>query len=84
LEQLTNTQLNEALLGFNGEVSLYCKGISDSVAQDYAVEYARMLGNRVKGMESELPRVPHGLFEPNRKLIRLTLDRMCEKYFPRR
>src|SRR5439155_18053565 len=28
-----------------------------------------------------VPRIPHGLFEPNRNLIRTTLDRISEKYF---
>lgn len=74
--------LSEALLAFNGEAVLYCEGISDTVAQEYARNYTRMLQNRAKGLEFVLPRVPHGLFEPNRNLIRSTLERMCEKYFP--
>jgi hypothetical protein len=41
-----------------------------------------MLQNRAKGIDFSLPRIPHGLFEPNRNLIRSTLDRMSEKYFP--
>lgn len=81
MHQLTNLELSAALLGFNGEAVVYCKGISDSIAQEYALEYARMLGNRVKGLETELPRMPHGLFEPHRKLIRSTLERMCSKHF---
>jgi hypothetical protein len=75
--------LAAALLGFNGEAVLYCRGISDSVAQDYAMNYARMLQNRARGIDFSLPRIPHGLFEPNRNLIRSTLDRMCAKYFPK-
>ena len=75
-------ELSAALLGFNGEAVSYCQGISDTVAQEYAMNYARMLQNRAKGIESSLPRIPHGLFEPNRNLIRSTLDRMSEKYFP--
>ena len=70
-----------ALLGFNGEAIVYCQGISDIVAQEYAVEYTRMLQNRAKGIESPLPRVPAGLFEPNRKLILATLERMWERHF---
>jgi hypothetical protein len=76
-----NAELATALLGFNGEAVLYCDGISDTVAQEYAMSYARMLQNRAKGIDSSLPRIPHGLFEPNRNLIRSTLDRMSEKYF---
>lgn len=74
--------LSAALLGFNGEAVLYCQGISDMVAQEYARNYARMIQNRAKGLEFSLPRIPHGLFEPNRNLIRSTLDRMSKKYFP--
>lgn len=72
-----------ALLEFSREAVLYCQGISDTVAHDYAMDYARMLQNRAKGMEVTLPRIPVGLFEPNRNLIRSILDRMCEKHFPK-
>ena len=75
-------KFSAALLGFNGEAVLYCQGISDSVAQEYAMDYTRMLQSRAKGLETALPRIPAGLFEPNRNLIRATLDRMCLKYFP--
>lgn len=75
--------LGAALLGFNGEAVLYCQGISDMVAQEYARNYARMLQNRAKGLDVPLPRIPHGLFEPNRNLIRSTLDKMSEKHFQR-
>lgn len=77
-----DTKFSDALLGFNGEADVYCQGISDSVAHDYAMDYTRMLQNRAKGIEGPLPRIPKGLFEPNRNLIRSTLERMCEKYFP--
>ena len=75
-------QFSAALLGFNGEAVLYCQGISDGVAHEYAMDYARMLQNRARGLDFSLPRIPVGLFEPNRNLIRSTLDRMCAKYFP--
>jgi len=78
-----DNELSAALLGFNGEAVPYCQGISDSVAQEYAMDYARMLQNRAKGLDVPLPRIPHGLFEPNRNLIRSTLDRMSEKHFQR-
>jgi hypothetical protein len=77
-----NTHLSEAILGFNEEAVLYCRGISDSVAQEYARNYATMILNRAQGLEFSLPRIPQGLFEPNRNLIRSTLERMSEKYFP--
>ena len=77
-----DTQLSDALLRFNGEAVLYCQGISDTAAQEYARNYARMLANRAKGMEFVVPRTPFGMFEPNRNLIRSTLERMSDKYFP--
>jgi len=76
-----DARLSDALLGFNGDAVVYCQGISDLVAQEYARNYARMLANRAKGMEFVIPRVPHGLFEPNRNLIRSTLDKIADKYF---
>ena len=74
--------LSNALLGFNGEAVLYCRGISDSVAREYAMTYSRMLANRAKGVEFTAPPIPQGLFEPNRNLIKSTLDRISAKYFP--
>ena len=82
MDELLNSEFSAALLGFNGEAVVYCKGISDSVAREYAMEYAGMLQNRAKGIEGQIPRIPLGLFEPNRNLIRSTLDRMWQKYFP--
>ena len=77
-----DAELSAAALAFNGEAVLYCQGISDMVAQEYARNYARMLLNRARGLEFAFPRSPYGLFEPNRNLIQATLDRMCEKHFP--
>jgi hypothetical protein len=82
LVERLNTEFSAALLGFNEEAVVYCKGISDNVAREYAMEYARMLQNRAKGIEGQPPRIPAGLFEPNRNLIRSTLDKMWQKYFP--
>jgi hypothetical protein len=81
-ESRFNSEISAALLGFNGEAVVYCNGISDSVAREYAMEYARMLQNKAKGIQGQLPRIPTGLFEPNRNLIRSTLERMWRKYFP--
>jgi hypothetical protein len=74
--------LGAAILGFNEEAFLYCRGISDMATQEYARNYARMLLNRAQGLEFSLPRIPQGLFEPNRNLIRSTLERLSDKYFP--
>ena len=74
-------EFSAALMAFNEEASLYCNGISDAIAHDYAMEYA---GDemRVKcAAAAALPRFPAGLFEPSRNLIRSRLDNMSEKYF---
>ncbi len=78
MDERFNAEFSAALLAFNGEALVYCKGISDIVA----LEYARMLQNRAKGIEAQLPRIPSGLFGPNRNLICSTLQRMWEKHFP--
>ena len=77
-------EFSAALLGFNAEAVVYCQGISETVAHDYAMDYARMLQNRAKGIDVSQPRFPVGLFEPNRNLIRSTLERMSQKYFPQK
>jgi hypothetical protein len=82
LDERLNSEFSAALLEFHKEAVDYCKGISDIVAQEYAMEYARMLQNRAKGIEGQIIKIPAGLFEPNRNLIRSTLDRMWQKYFP--
>jgi hypothetical protein len=76
-----DAELAALLLAFNREAVPYCRSISDMVAQEYARNYARMLQNRAKGVEFSLPRIPRGLFEPDRNFIRATLDRMFDKYF---
>jgi hypothetical protein len=73
-------RLSAAILAFNAEAVLYCQGISDMIAQEYARNYARMLVNRAKGAEFSVPRIPFGLFEPNRNLIQSTLNRLSEKH----
>ena len=76
-----DADFSNALLEFNREAVIYCHGISDTVAREYAAEYARMLQNRAQGIAASLPRIPAGLFEPNRNLIRAILERMGEKHF---
>jgi hypothetical protein len=82
LDEPFSAEFSTALLAFNAEAAVYCRGISDVIAQEYATEYARMLQGRAKGIDAQLPRIPPGLFEPNRNLIRSTLDRMWAKHFP--
>lgn len=77
-----NAEISAALLGFNAEAILYCRGISDDDAREYARDYAGMLRSRVKGLEFEKrTRFSEYLFEPNRNLIKGMLDRMYRKYF---
>ena len=54
MDERFNAEFSAALLAFNGEAVVYCRGISDIVAQEYAMEYARMLQNRAKGIEVQL------------------------------
>jgi hypothetical protein len=76
-----DADIETALLRFNEEAVLYCRGISEAAAHDYAMNYARMLRNRAKGLDVERVRVPDHFFEPNRKLIAATLEKMYRKYF---
>jgi hypothetical protein len=76
-----NAEVGAALLGFNEEAVPYCQGISDADEHEYAMDYARMLRTRAKGLEFERTKFSAHLFEPNRNLIKATLDRMYRKYF---
>ena len=77
-------EMNTALLGFNEESFLYYRGITDTDTQEYVRAYAKMLEFRARGVETQFPRHPRGLSEHNRKLIHSNLERMCQKYFPRK
>ena len=74
-------ELGAALLGFNEEAVLYCRGISDADGHDYAMDYARMLQSRAKGLESERTRFPAYVLGPNQNLIKARLDKIYGKYF---
>ena len=60
LDERISAEFSAALLAFNGEAVVYCRGISDVVAQKYAMGYTRMLQNRAIGIEAQLPRIPSG------------------------
>jgi hypothetical protein len=77
-----NPELDAALVEFSEESLAYCKGINDDVAREYAMEYARMIEQLLKGMNAEPPRIRHQLFAPSRRLICSTLEEMRDKYFP--
>jgi hypothetical protein len=82
LDERISAEFSAALLALMGKPSFTAGVFQDSVAQEYAMEYARMLQSRAKGIDAALPRIPSGFFEPNRNLIRSTLDRMWAKHFP--
>jgi hypothetical protein len=74
-------EIDAALLRFNEETVLYCRGISEAAAHYYATDYSRMLRNRAKGLKGERIQIPDHPFEPNRKLIEATLEEIYRKYF---
>ena len=76
-----NADMEAALIRFNEETVLYCGGISEAAAHDYAMNYSRMLRNRAKGLEGERVRVPDHFSEPNRKLIEAELEKTYRKWF---
>jgi hypothetical protein len=76
-----DTTINDALHGFNKEAVLYCQGISDPDAQEYAMDYARLLRRRAQGLHCERIRFLKRVFEPKRTLIDGALDKMYYKYF---
>ena len=74
--------LGAALLGFNNEAVLYCQGIADTSAHEYAMNYTRELQIRAKGLDPDRVRIPSGLFAPNKALIEANLNKICCKHFP--
>ena len=76
-----NAGIAAAVLAFNDEAVVYCRSLSDALAQEYAMGYARMLRSRAKGLECEQVRLSANLFEPERNVIKGVLDRMYRKYF---
>jgi hypothetical protein len=79
--EVFNVEIGAALLRFNEEAVLYCRGISDGDAHEYAMDYARMLRSRAKGLEFERTHFSGHSLEPDRNLIEGTLDNMYRKYF---
>src|SRR5437868_3264309 len=76
-----NAEVAVALLGFNQEAVLYCRGILDGDAHEYAMDYARMLRSRAKGGQFERGRFSAQLAEPNRDLIEGVLEKMYRRHF---
>ncbi len=71
-----------ALLGFNEEAVLYCLTITDADGHEYAMDYARMLRARAKGLDFERSGVSAALSKSAQDLIEDTLGKMYRKYFP--
>jgi hypothetical protein len=49
-----SAEVGVALLAFNEEAVLYCRSIVNDDAHEYAMDYARMLRGRAKGLGLEL------------------------------
>jgi hypothetical protein len=73
-------EFDAALQAFSAEAGTYCRGISDHTAHQYAASFIILLENRAREIKTEEPRSP-GLFEPNRKLIRSTLNSLYGRHF---
>jgi hypothetical protein len=82
LNDRDHPELNAALMAFYREADLYCNGINDNVAREFAVEYTRMIGQQAEGLESEVPKNSRQLFQPTRRWICSTLEEMRSRYFP--
>jgi hypothetical protein len=75
-----DVDFDATLQAFTGEAGIYCDGISDQIARQYAVSFTLMLENRAREIAVEEPRNP-GMFEPNRNLVRLALKSIYERHF---
>jgi hypothetical protein len=76
-----STDVDTALLRFSEETVLYCQGISNADGHEYAMNYARMLRSRAKGVGLERTRFSADVFVPNRSVIEEALNKMYRKYF---
>jgi hypothetical protein len=75
-----DVDFDATLHAFTGEAAIYCDGISDPIARQYAVSFTLMLENRAREIAVEEPRNPR-MFEPNRNLVRLALKSIYERHF---
>jgi hypothetical protein len=73
-------EFDAALQAFTAEAGIYREGISDHAAHQYAGSFILLLENRARQIETEEPR-SRGLFEPNRNLIRSTLNSLYRRHF---
>jgi hypothetical protein len=80
--KIFDREFGAAMLCFNDAASRYCESISDLMAEEYAVVYARMLLDHARGLDAQYPLIPADLSDANRNLIEATLRNMQRKYFP--
>jgi hypothetical protein len=67
LDERFDAELSAAPAWIQWKSRCLLQGISDTGAE-YAMEYARMLQNRAKGLAPSLPRIPVELFRAQREL----------------
>jgi len=81
LDERLNSEFSAALLEFNREAVVYCKGISRQRRPGVRNGVCPHAPESGKGNRRADPKIPVGLFEPNRNLIRSTLDRCGKSTF---
>ena len=77
-----DANLGTALLAFNADFSVYCDGISEFTAQEYAIAFARRLVEQAKGFDAKQPEAPSNLSKANRNLVETRLRQIYRKHFP--
>jgi hypothetical protein len=76
-----SADFHAALLHFTEETVNYCGSILEAEAQDYAMNYSRMLRNRAKGLRGERVSVPTHFPNADRKVIEGELEKTYRKWF---
>jgi hypothetical protein len=74
---------NAELRNFNTEAARFCNQICGNRAQEYALDYAKMLRCRAVGRPLAQPENPPEVAEVVREVIASKLERLFEKYFPK-
>jgi len=81
MDSIAGSEFIEAHQQFSEESGIYCRGINDQYARQYALEYVRMLEQRVQGLEIQTPKRHHALFAPSQRLISTALERIYTRHF---
>ena len=77
-----DANLGAALLAFNADFSVFCEGILEFTAQQYAIAFARRLVEQAKGFEATQPGEPSNLSKAHLRMIKTRLRHMYRKHFP--